>query len=221
MRVDETLFLAYSDNGGDTMKHKCKCEWCSKEAVHCGWCNQHYQQVKTYGHPVHTRNDKHIYYIKDDGAYIPLYNEQHEVYAEIIIDVEDIERVCNYKWHSKTNDFNHVYGKVDGKMTMLHRFLLGVNDSNIIVDHVNRNPLDNRKCNLRITDSKGNARNQTKPKSNTTGYKNISMRNGKYRVTITKDYKRHELGMYNTLEEAIKVRDEWLIKLHGEFASQG
>lgn len=202
-------------------KDKCKCDWCNEEAKHCGWCNKHYQQVKTYGHPVHTRMDKHTYYIKDGSAYIPVYNEQHEVYAEIIVDIEDAELVCQYKWHPKTNDYNHVEGKINGKCVRLHRFILNVTDEDKIVDHINRNPLDNRKSNLRVTDTKGNARNQTKPKSNTSGYKNISMRNGKYRVTITKDYKRYELGMYTTLEEAIEVRDKKLKELHGEFASQG
>jgi hypothetical protein len=46
-----------------------------------------------------------------------------------------------------------------GKNRTLHRFILGVGDSSIIVDHANKNPLDNRRENLRVVTKAQNAWN--------------------------------------------------------------
>lgn len=69
------------------------------------------------------------------------------------------------------------------------------------VDHLNKNPHDNRACNLQWCDAKTNGLNKGMYKNNTTGHKHITFRkdNGKYRVVIKR------LGIrkqFDTLEEA-------------------
>ena len=200
---------------------KCKCSWCDEEAIHVGCCNRHYQQMNLYGEFKHTRYDKHHFIIKEDYALMPIYDEQGEVRAEILIDIEDIERVKQYKWHMKYNGNTHVEGKINGKVIQLHRFIMNEINSNILIDHINRNPLDNRKSNLRKCNRSENNSNRKIHTNNKLGIKNIDYHQGQYRVSISKNGKQKCYGHYATLEEAIEVRDKKLKELHGEFASQG
>lgn len=80
------------------------------------------------------------------------------------------------------------YNKIDYKKDfaiVLHRFIMELDNSNIIVDHINRNRLDNRRCNLRLVDIAANNYNRTPNKLN---IKNIcKLSNGDYYCYITKD----------------------------------
>ena len=202
---------------------KCKCDWCNKESKYKGYCSRHYQQINKYGELKHTRYDKHHFIIDGNVAKSYMYDEHGEVREVMIIDVEDVERVRNYKWHMKYNGNKHIEGKIDGKVVQLHRFIMQEYDEEVYIDHINRNPLDNRKSNLRRCRRSENAKNRTKNANNKVGHKNISKTTSgdKYRVCINKDGKQYYLGVYSTLDEAVEVRDRKLKELHGEFASQG
>lgn len=81
---------------------------------------------------------------------------------EVLLDDEDYEVVSKIPgWYirktqnnnSRTNYVQHDdYGK-------LHRFVLGITDSTIIVDHIDRNGLNCQKNNLRIVSNSVNKRN--------------------------------------------------------------
>lgn len=43
----------------------------------------------------------------------------------------------------------NVSAHINDKVKLLHRYLLNY-DRKDVIDHINNNPLDNRKCNLRI-----------------------------------------------------------------------
>lgn len=73
------------------------------------------------------------------------------------IDDADYERVCQFKW-SATRTTSNVYAirkvpKPGGRTTsqLLHRFILGVTDRKIDVDHKDHNGLNNQRYNLRRT----------------------------------------------------------------------
>lgn len=109
---------------------------------------------------------------------------------EAIIDLEDLERVVNYKykWHSLWgNNIQNYYvmatkylGIVNGKPKYdgiyLHRFIMNViGEENVYVDHKNHNSLDNKKLNLRVTDNSINGINrQGINTNNNSGYRNVS-----------------------------------------------
>lgn len=61
------------------------------------------------------------------------------------------------------------------KSIPLHRFIMGVSDKNILIDHINHNTLDNRKINLRIATKRENSINTKNNIKNRTGFKNISI----------------------------------------------
>lgn len=136
---------------------------------------------------------------------------------EILIDAEDFEKVRRYSWCiSKTG---YPVANISGKVTKLHRYLLGLTNPKIIVDHINRNTLDNRKCNLRICTALENARNTTVSKNSSTGYLGISLTaQGKYRARIMVNRKEIRLGNYSRIEDAIKARKQAEKKYFKEFA---
>lgn len=90
----------------------------------------------------------------------------------------------------------------------------------LIADHISHETLDNQEHNLRNVTYSQNQWNRKKNSNNSIGEKCIIFEKGrnKYRVLIRMNYKSVFHKRYDTLEEAIKSRDEQLAKYHGEFA---
>ena len=93
------------------------------------------------------------------------------------------------------------------------------------VDHINNNTLDNRKCNLRISEHKHNTRNRHGRNSNNkSGYRNVCWSKGeqKWLVQLQVNGKSTCLGKfpYDELEQAGKFAEEMRQKLYGEYAGK-
>lgn len=84
------------------------------------------------------------------------------------------------------------------------------------IDHINRNPLDNRLSNLRLVTVSQNCRNRSLRKDSTTKLLGVSkMRNyikKPFRAYIYQNNKHIHLGYYTTAEEAAKARDAAIIE---------
>jgi hypothetical protein len=88
------------------------------------------------------------------------------------------------------------------------------------VDHINGNPLDNRKCNLRIVTVQENGMNKASYKNSSSKYIGVSRdkSRNKWIVSISIDGKNIHLGRFNDEEEAAKMRDvatKMYFKEHG------
>jgi len=106
------------------------------------------------------------YRIRGDHAIIYIRRRQENRLLIAIVDAEDIEKIKAipgswYVYKAKNQNY-YVYGKVNGKVVALHRFVLGfdVPGMKTHVDHVNNDSLDNRKRNLRIVTPSGNHQNR-------------------------------------------------------------
>lgn len=66
--------------------------------------------------------------------------------VEIKIDEEDYERCKRYGWY--INKKGYAFTRINNKSILLHRFIMGVNDTEITVDHDDGNKLNNIKTNL-------------------------------------------------------------------------
>ena len=85
----------------------------------------------------------------------------------------------------------------------LHRVLLGVTDSNAIVDHINNNGLDNRRSNLRVTTKMGNALNMRVNHNKKSGLpKGVYRERGEYKAQIKYNHINRYLGHFKTIEAA-------------------
>lgn len=81
---------------------------------------------------------------------------------------------------------------------LLHRELVEAKEGDI-VDHINGNKTDNRRCNLRISNHKQNCRNRRHSKG---AYR---LKSGRWQAKIRFEYKQVSLGTFATYKEAKAV----------------
>ena len=105
----------------------------------------------------------------------------------VLLDDEDYERIDKVGWYltpenrretgvlssRKTRYATHdIYGR-------MHRWILGITDPKVLIDHIDHNGLNNQKSNLRIVTSSQNKKNQTLIKNNKFNFNGISFENSK------------------------------------------
>ncbi len=105
----------------------------------------------------------------------------------------------------------------------MHRFIIGVEDSKVHVDHINHDTLDNRKSNLRLCTHAENGRKQKKSqKGGSSKYKGVykysDNRVKPFTAQIKFNYKRIHLGYFATEREAAIAYNKAALHYFGEFA---
>lgn len=101
-----------------------------------------------------------------------------------------------------TKSTGYVQANLNGSIVHMQRLVLGLcDDDKRVADHINRNPLDNRRENLRTVDHATNHHN-----IEVKGSMGVERRyNGRYRAYIKMNYRKTYLGTYATFEEAQAV----------------
>lgn len=149
-------------------------------------------------------------------------------FIQVLLDPEDVYRVLEAgPWGLKPNpkgrtSYVHRTIRVNDKKTtqMLHRWLLDA-PANMQVDHINGNGLDNRRCNLRLVCQSDNKANARIYKNNSSGFKGVTAKNGKWLAQIVRNKKNYRLGLFDTPEEAHSAYCRAAMEFHGEFAHFG
>lgn len=104
---------------------------------------------------------------------------------------------------------------VRGKLILMHHALM--NDKPI--DHINGNPLDNRRSNLRVCTQSENACNRGPRVDNTSGFKGVSLCSRAKKWVMEIQFKGKRIRKrFLTKQEAIEAYKKAAIELHGEFA---
>lgn len=192
----------------------CCVEGCNGKHHAKGYCSKHYKQIIRYGCiKERTLKDSNEIIEYEDYAEIVLYDINNEECARAIIDLEDVKKVKGYKWA-----YSYGYARNAKKRVLLHRLIINCPDD-MVVDHINRNPLDNRKENLRICTQQQNSMNRSVQSNNTSGVVGVTWdkSRNKWMAQIKINQKHKTLGHYENIEDAIEARKQAEILYFGDY----
>ena len=148
--------------------------------------------------------------------------EGHENYE---ISVEGIRSYKNGKYKLRETPKmikgfilnGYLYITLQGKNYLFHRLLaiafIPNPENKPLIDHINRNRLDNRLENLRWATREENMSNQSVHRDNKLGIQYISKHHSGFRFEITRNGILHS-KRFNTFEEAIAYKNEYLNGLY-------
>ena len=152
--------------------------------------------------------------IEEKENYIIIKIESKGQTYDCLIDKEDYPKVKDFRWSLKGKNSFYIESNSYGKKILLHRIVLNAREKQYI-DHINHNPLDNRKCNLRICTNQQNSFN----KKSKGYYWNKNSKKWQAQISIDKTW--INLGKYNTEFEAKEARRKAEEKYFGEFRYKG
>jgi hypothetical protein len=144
---------------------------------------------------------------------------------EAIVDIADYDRLSMWRWGAEraANTYyasrNVRHDGVQSKRRMQHD-VLGTVGAGVLLDHKNRNGLDNRRTNLRSATVSQNLYNRILCRNNKCGLKGVylSKRHNRWAAEIRVDKRKICLGLFMTKEEAAHAYDAAAVIHHGEFA---
>lgn len=154
---------------------------------------------------------------------------------DILVDDRDYEFLNKYNWYIKANKSGNKYAVTGHSLMLMHRMIYGLKDSKVLIDHKDRDGLNNQRSNLRLATHSTNAMN--KLANGEVKYKGVCIQrskqkyfhkgSGEWREANTSDKirarikvngKTKDLGSFKTIEDAALAYNEAAIIYHGEFA---
>lgn len=160
---------------------------------------------------------------------IPLFGDK-----VALVDDECYWYLMQFKWaEGRYGRRGQVYAACNEPPYLMHLFVMKFCEpahyiekrrDGYVIDHIDGNPLDNRRCNLVWKTNAQNIQRQPKLRGRTSPYKGVyrSYRayTGKkpWRAEIVVNYKKKHLGYFVTQEEAAKAYDDAALQYFGEDA---
>lgn len=143
-----------------------------------------------------------------------------------IVDDDLYDELNQYSWSVRRSGkpdggyTEYIKAYIKGKYVYLHRYILGVTDSKVLVDHKDRNIYHNTRENLRECSYTNNSMNRRKNRNSNRKYKGVSRSCKKehWKASIGYDHNLICIGTYESEEDAAIAYDLKAIELYGEFA---
>lgn len=133
----------------------CSIQSCPNKHLSKGFCMKHYYRYKR-GQSIlgKSRFDRRPAIISDGLVKIELGNKRGYTF----VDLEDTY-VDKYNWSLDGHGYPCSY--IDGRIVKLHQMIIGKSPSGFVIDHIDRDKLNNHRSNLRHVTQKENMFNST------------------------------------------------------------
>lgn len=163
------------------------------------------------------KNKREIVRNSESLAIIQVFNKSNNTINNIVVDDEKWHDLSLYTWGINNNGYART--NINGKDCSMHAYIMKFDaKDDILIDHINRNKLDNRVSNLRKSDHRINNHNKSNENS-TSIYKGVSLNNGKWRAAICYNYERNLIGYFDNEVYAAIAYNKEAKKLYGKNAS--
>lgn len=198
----------YKSNGRKSIRYECECE-CGKRIIK-DYSNI-FNNMDNINYSCGCLRRKSNKYEKVGDYYIGYTSNNKKFY----FDCDDYELIKCFNWHIDKNGY--VITKNNGKVIKMHRLILNTEPSDV-VDHINHNTVDNRKCNIRNVSRSQNMQNKTPNNELNISGISFEKESSKWRAYISKNNKRIYLGRFTNLKDAIDARKQAEEKYFGEYS---
>lgn len=143
----------------------------------------------------------------------------------LLCDSEDFAILARYRWraarqmHSAPRPMRKTTraGR-KGVLISPHHELLGKPPAGLVWDHINGNPWDNRRNNLRLATHAENMRNRRVSRKANGAGKGVQFRDGRWVCRIKCNNRNYTVGGFATMREAELAYDSMARHFHGDFA---
>ena len=143
-----------------------------------------------------------------------------------MVDDEDFDTLSKYKWHLDTSGYPVYHKYKDRKdkskkyeVLRIHNIVKNVPKTHVL-DHIDRNKLNNQKSNLRESTRSQNSMNRD-VSANYLGIRGVYRNHGKnFKVCVGYKNKSLFIGLFKTLEDARLAYAVAAKELHGEFVPE-
>ena len=187
----------------------CSIKGCGRSGrMRRGWCGRHYSRWLRHGDPL--------------GGGSILYDTAEDAFAART----EWQGNC-LVWTSTALQAGYGVLQVDGALMKAHRYawqrVHGPLSSDEHIDHMCHNTACCNVSHLRIVTHSENMYNRAGASKNSrSGYRNVTWSKGakKWQVAVTKDRKQHYFGLFEDIEEAVKVAADARRQLFKEYAGR-
>ena len=144
-----------------------------------------------------------------------------------LVSDEDYEFLRQWKWFAFKGSSNMPYAARTVRLNSKQSykiFMYNIVAKRIklkeIIDHIDRNGLNNQRNNLRDSTRSQNNANRGLNKNNTSGYKGVcwNKQKQKWHARIRVNYKYVQLGLFDNIKDAARAYNKAALKYFGEFA---
>ena len=143
-----------------------------------------------------------------------------------LVDEELYEELNEYIWSLGTRGYiqytshKSITNKITAYGRRMHRIIMQISDRNILIDHKNHKPWDNRTDNLRVASKNNNAHNRLPNKKSVSQYKGVKWHKsmGRWQITLNIDNEIIHGGSFDDEIMAAKRYDQLARIHHKEFA---
>jgi hypothetical protein len=134
-----------------------------------------------------------------------------------IVDARDYKKLSKYRWYASPHG-STIYAscRKNGRAVYMHRMIMKPRKG-YIVDHIDGNGLNNRRCNLRVCTHQQNQANRG-PRGGSSRFVGVYRHGDKWQAEVRYRGEYFYAGLFDDEVEAAKARDRKAYELNGEHA---